>query len=300
VNVGKTLTKEHLVYGYDPDIPPAIEIKPGELLEVETHHRFSRIPEENERLYDDPVERRRVSAVTGPIGVLGARPGEVLKVEFVELTVTEDFGVLLSIPGRGAFAGKTPERVVSKVVSLDRDFVYFTDQIKIPLSPMVGRVGVAPLEGPVPTDTVGPHGGNIDNNHVGEGSAIYLPVFISGGLLALGDFHAAMGDGESLLTGVEVSGKATIRCEVIRDLRLTHPVVVTQGSLMTLADGERLEEAFKVALDNMACLMTERLGLTYIDAAMLISAAADARVCELVNPRVAVKVVIPRSIFSID
>lgn len=295
----KILTKENLVYAHDPSIPPAIEIRPGELLEVETHDRFSRIPEENELLYRDSEKRKRVSGVTGPIAIKGAKPGLVLRVEIVKLKLTQDFGVMLSIPGKGAFANKIPDHVVSRVFKIGNDFVYFNDQIRIRLSPMIGRIGLAPQQGAIPTETVGPHGGNIDNNQLKQGSSIYLPIFVEGGLLALGDFHAAMGDGESIITGVEVSGKATIRCEIIKNLKLGHPAVLTPKDFMTIADGDSLEQAFKIALDNMACLIAEKLSLSYLDAAMLISAAADARVCEMVSPRVAVKVVIPRSIFSI-
>ena len=51
---------------------------------------------------------------------------------------------------------------------------------------------------------------------VAEGATLYFPVFVEGALFSLGDFHAAMGDGEVSVSGVEVSGAATVTLEVVK------------------------------------------------------------------------------------
>ena len=56
----------------------------------------------------------------------------------------------------------------------------------------------------------GPHGGNMDIVEVGPGSTLYLPVFVPGALLYLGDAHAAMGHGELPASGLEMPAETEI------------------------------------------------------------------------------------------
>ena len=188
-----------------------------------------------------------------------------------------------------------------KVVTYDDKYVYFNDRIKFPLRPMVGKVGVAPVGKAINCHATGPYGGNMDITDITEGSSVYLPIFVEGALLACGDTHAAMGDGESCFSAVETESLLTLRCQVIHDMKLTHPMVVTADEVMTVGDGRNLEEACKIALDNMAALITKKLGLDYIDATMLISVAADLRINQIVNTvAVGVRVVLPLSLVPTD
>jgi amidase len=140
----------------------------------------------------------------------------------------------------------------------------------------------------------------MDNNDIVKGSAVFLPVFVPGALLSMGDVHAAMGDGESALSGIECQADITIRCRVLYDFPITHPFILTaEGDAMATADGETLEEACKTALHNMALLLQQKLELSYVEAAMLISVAGNLRICQIVNPRVGVKLSMPRSILAI-
>jgi amidase len=83
------------------------------------------------------------------------------------------------------------------------------NELKIELNPMIGVIGVAPLEN-ISNGEPGPHGGNMDNKLISEGTVLYLPVFVEGALFGLGDLHAAMGDGEVNVTGIEIGGKVTV------------------------------------------------------------------------------------------
>jgi len=136
----------------------------------------------------------------------------------------------------------------------------------------------------------------MDITDITEGSSVYLPVFVEGALLACGDVHAAMGDGESVISAVETESVLTLRCHVIDDMKLTHPMAVTSGNVMTIGEGQTLEEAYRIALDNMVELICNKLGLDFIDAAMLISVAADLKINQIVNPKVGVRVVLPLSL----
>jgi Acetamidase/Formamidase family. len=104
----------------------------------------------------------------------------------------------------------------SKVVEINDGKVIFNEKLSFPVKPMIGVIGVAPKEGEINCGTPGPHGGNMDTTLIGEGTKLYLPVFVDGALFALGDLHAVMGDGEIGVSGVEVSGAVTVGLRVLK------------------------------------------------------------------------------------
>jgi amidase len=244
------------------------------------------------------MEKPKILNVTGPIFVEGAEPGKVLRVDILDLEITGEEGRIVAIPGKGCFKERIDE-ITTKTVKIDKHFVYFSENLKIPVNPMLGKIGVAPEEGEIPSGNPGPHGGNMDNKQIRRGSSVYLPIFVEGAFLGVGDAHALMADGESIVSGVETEAEATLRCEVVDGLNLTHPVVVDGNEVMTVADGKTIEEASKKALFNMAKLISDRMDLDFIDSAMLISIIGDVRICQMVNPLVSVRVVIPKFILPL-
>ena len=56
----------------------------------------------------------------------------------------------------------------------------------------------------------------MDCTQIKKGSILYLPVYAKGGLLAMGDFHGVMGDGEVEDCGLEIEGKATVEIDVVK------------------------------------------------------------------------------------
>lgn len=268
----KALTKDVSNNYYDAALPPAMTVTPGELFQLETPSILTH-PE----LFPETT-----IPVTGPVWVEGAKPGSALKVEIIKLELPAGEGAIVVIPGKGAFGERVPNPRY-KVVAYDDEYAHFNDRIKVPLRPMVGKVGVAPAGKAIDCHAPGPHGGNMDITDISEGCSVYLPIFVEGALLACGDVHAAMGDGESCFSAIESEGLLTLRCQVVDNMKLTHPMLVTGGELMTVGDGRTLEGACQVALDNMATFVTERLGLDIVDATMLVSVAADVRINQIVN-----------------
>ena len=57
----------------------------------------------------------------------------------------------------------------------------------------------------------GSFGGNIDTRQLVQGATLYLPVQVEGALFSCGDAHAAQGDGEVCVTGIETPMGATLR-----------------------------------------------------------------------------------------
>src|SRR5699024_8756353 len=143
-----------------------------------------------------------------PIHINGAEKGDILKVKINKITLA-DQGVIATGPDLGVMGHKI-EAFTSKIVPIENEQAIFNDKIKIPLNQMIGVIGVAPEGGPVPTGTPGAHGGNMDTQIITEGAEVYFPVFTDGALFALGDFHAAMGDGEVGGSGIEIPGHVSV------------------------------------------------------------------------------------------
>ena len=169
---------------------------------------------------------------------------------------------------------------------------------RVPVRPMIGVMGVAPAGEPVPCGSPGSHGGNMDTRLIGEGATVYLPVSVPGALLAAGDLHAAMGDGEICGTGVEVAGRVTLRLSLRRDLPLVNPMVENVEVVATIASALTLDEAADVATRDMAELLCARLGLSLTDATMLMSAAGELQVCQVVDPLKTARFALPKTILS--
>jgi len=285
----KALSMDQCVLEYSAANPPVLTVVSGELFQLETPSILT---------HPEAFPETTVP-VTGPIYVEGAKPDSVLKVDILKVELTAGKGAIAVIPGKGAF-GEQVSEAMYKIVTYDDKYVYFNDRIKFPLRSMVGKVGVAPIGEAINCHATGPYGGNMDITDITEGSSVYLPIFVDGALLTCGDTHAAMGDGESCFSAVETESLLTLRCQVIDDIKLTHPIVVTASDVMTVGDGRNLEEACKIALDNMAALITKKLGLDFIDATMLISVAADLRINQIVNTvAVGARVALPLSLLPL-
>ena len=233
--------------------------------------------------------------VTGPVLVRGARPGDALRVDIHEICIA-DRGAMITLPGRGAF-GRTLGRF-GHIVQITDGTVQFGDGIAIPVRPMIGKIGVAPDAGEPSSSTVGTHGGNMDCKDITVGAVVVLPVQLDGALLFAGDLHAAQGDGECSLTGVEVEGTITLSCRVVPGAAPSRPVILSDGRVITMGDGEDLGEAAQVSLDAMLGLVVNDRGWEHEKAAMLLSAAADVAVSQLVNARPSVKTSLPYPYFS--
>jgi len=261
---------------------------------METNDRFA--------TYDGPGSSSEameiLKTMAGPVYVEGAKPGDTLKIEVLNITLPLDYGWIGAVPNRGPLGDRIPEFRKVKVKITDQGVV-FKDRITMPLRPMIGRIGLAPKDGPLASNAKGEFGGGMGNTQIAKGATVYLPVFHEGGLLTIGDCHAAMGDGEATASAVECALDATFRVTISDDFHVTRPVVATETEVMTTGEGATMEEASKVALNAMAELMVERLAIDYTDAAMLIASAADVRTGLAGHPPYTMRAAIPRSMLSV-
>jgi amidase len=291
----RRLSKETATYTFDAAHPPAIHVQPGETLILETLDAL----DDQIRSDDDSaskVDLDHVNAATGPVYVEGAQPGDTLVAEILDIQPW-DRGAALIIPGFG-FLQDTIPGPYTKVFRLEQDgSMQFGSRIRLPLKPMIGTIGVAPLE-PITTLSSGAHGGNLDTTDIKAGCKVYLPVFVEGALFGVGDVHATMGDGEVCGTGVECGAEVTIRLDLRRDFPIERPCLESPTEIMTLASAEGgLEDAIRLALQDMISWLQRDRGLSQEEAYVLVSIAGDVRIGQIVDPAVTVRVAMPKTVF---
>jgi amidase len=167
---------------------------------------------------------------------------------------------------------------VANLTPIRDGVVHFNERITFPARPMVGVIGVAPAGEPVHTFYPGPHGGNLDINELGIGATIYLPVAAPGALLAIGDVHASMGDGELNGGGLDIDAEVTVETALHSNLGWTRPVIETVDAWSVCANGPDLAAAIRQATSAMVTLLARRLEMSREEAFILVGAAGDARI----------------------
>ncbi|MBT2582729.1 acetamidase/formamidase family protein [Planococcus sp. ISL-109] len=238
----------------------------------------------------------QVNPATGPIFIEGAAPGDVLKVTIEELEIGEQ-GVMVTGPELGVM-GHRMEAMESKIIPIKNGKALFNDRLHLPLNPMIGVIGVAPEGEPVSCGTPGAHGGNMDTKLITKGATLYFPVAVDGALFALGDFHAAMGDGEISVSGIEVPGSATVHFDVIKGSRLKHPLLQNGDGLAFLVSAMTLDEAVSVAVEEMIDLLQPQSELTISEMTMLMSAAGETQISQVVDPLVTARFFVPNHVLG--
>lgn len=183
------------------------------------------------------------------------------------------------------------------LMAIEDGVISFSDKVKIPLRPMIGVTDVAPADGQsIACGSPGYHGGNMDNTMVTIGSILYFPVFVPGALLAMGDLHAAMGDGEICGTGVEAPGVVRVKVEVLKNKPITSPVLETETQFTTIGSCLDLHDAATLATNDMADLICARTGMDLYEASMLLSACGDLQICQVVDPLMTARMCMPKFI----
>ncbi|SDG84696.1 amidase [Halanaerobium congolense] len=274
---------KNVVYSMSAENKPAASCKPGETVVFETQDCFSNQIQTEDVLFET-TDWDTVNPATGPLEIEGAEPGDTLKVEIKKMNLN-DHGVMVAVPEMG-FLNNFIEESETKIITIEQNKAVFSDKIKINLNPMIGVIGCSPGkdEEAVPCGTPASHGGNMDTKVITEGSTLYFPVKVSGAMLAMGDLHAAMGDGEVVISGVEIAGEVTVKVDVIKGKEITDPMVERNDAFYTIASGPTLDAAAKKAADNMFTFLKQRLDLENNELAMLMSVICDLQVSQVVDP----------------
>lgn len=287
----EVLTRESgIIYDFNKVHRPVKTIASGTTIVIETYDCFQDQLQSADTVITE-IDWNKINPVNGPIFVEGAKPGDVLKVKIDKLEIG-DQGVMVVGPNLGVMGHRISE-MEAKIIPI-RDGKAIFNQVEISLNPMIGVIGVAPEGEGVNCGTPGAHGGNMDNKMVAEGATLYFPVFAEGALFGLGDFHAAMGDGEISVSGIEVSGKATVTLEVLKDVKLSHPMLENDEAITQIVSAETLDEAVKLATEETIDRIVEKTGMSVSEVTMLMSAAGQAEICQVVDPLITARFVVPK------
>ena len=189
--------------------------------------------------------------------------------------------------------GHVIDKIEAKIMQIKDDKVIFNG-VEAPIKKMIGVIGVAPEGDGVSCGTPGAHGGNMDNKLVKEGATLYFPVSVEGALFALGDLHAAMGDGEVSGSGVEVAGNVTVTLDVIKGEKVEQPMLENEKVFSQIASGETLDDAANLAGSLMIERIARKSGLPISEVTMLMSMIAQLEVCQIVNPLKTARISVPK------
>ena len=287
------ISSGQVIYAMSPDNPPAARVENGATVCFETLDCFGgQITCPDQRL--GGLDWDHINPATGPLYIEGARPGDVLKVEILDIALA-DHGVMTDAPNEGVI-GAVLTQESTKFIPIRDGQAVFNERLSFPIQPMIGVIGTAPAVGSIPTGTPGPHGGNMDCKRIGAGTALYLPVAVEGALLAMGDLHAVMGDGEVVVCGVEIAGRVTVRVTALHGCPLPTPFLTTETAFMTISSGDTLESAAADATLRMRTVLMDQVGMEEHEAGMLLSVAGDVRWCQMVDPQVTCRMEVPMTV----
>lgn len=279
-----------VIYNFSKEHSPIKVVDPGTTLTIETFDCFTDHIQTEDNVMKQ-LDWDKVNPATGPVFIEGALPGDILKVKIKKIEVG-DQGVMAVVPGLGLM-GDTIDKIQAKIMPIKDDRVIF-NSVEAPINKMIGVIGVAPEGDAVSCGTPGIHGGNMDNKMVKEGATLYFPVAVEGALFALGDLHAAMGDGEISGSGVEIAGEVTVTLDVIKGVKIEQPMLENEDVFSQIASAETLDEAANQAVSLMVERIVEKTGLPTSEVTMLMSMVGQTEVCQVVNPLKTARFVVPK------
>jgi len=268
---------------WNRDLPPVARARDGDTI---LFHTLS--SDDGQINPDRPsvegFDTSRVHPLTGPVFVEGAEPEDVLEVQVLDVEVadwgwqklTRDLAYLKN------FVEK--EQVIIARIDRTRGIARYPSGAEVSVEPMPGIIGVAPAaHGEFRTIPPGRHAGNIDVREVRAGTSLRIPVFVPGALLSVGDVHAAQGDGEVCLNGIETNGRVRVRLRLLKGMQLDRPHLKTPTHYGLLGTGPTVDEACRDALTAAILWLVDAARISREEAYALMSATADLRLNQLVN-----------------
>lgn len=288
---------------------PRVTVRSGDEVTFRTRDGFDGqldgLPEDALNSDLDKLDFGRIAPLSGPVAVEGARPGDAVRIEILELEPSGpgwtvvwpawagfDFHRPAGVPAEGRIRTFAPQELrPGRALAIAG--------AAVPVRPMLGMVGVAPAHGRLPTLPPREFGGNMDLREVTVGSTVRLPVFVPEALVSVGDGHAAQGDGELCTTAVECAMSGRVRITLEPDRGPRQPEVETPDSWIVTGYGRSLDDAVRSAIDAMHAKLVE-IGLDPTDAYMLLSLAGHLAVNQVANiPHVGARVTIKKEVLHL-
>ena len=292
---------------FNAAIPAVLEVASGDELVIDTFSGgMSEVADptlfrpEHRLIVDTVPQILGPHILTGPVHVSGAEPGDTLEIRILDIELTTDWGWNIIRPLKGALPEDFPN-LSRRVIPIDRqaNVARLPWGVDIPLRPFFGIIGVAPPPAYGLFSSVEPreYGGNIDNKEFIPGTSLFLPVFVPGANLSVGDGHAVQGDGEVCLTALETCLKGRFQV-IVHKQSLNFPRAITPTHYIAMGMDVDLDDAAKQALRNMIKWLTEIKPWTAEEAYVFCSLACDLHVTQLVDGNKGIHAMVSRGILG--
>lgn len=301
-----TLGEPAIHHRWNAALPPALTIRSGDTVHFQCRDSSDGQVTPQSTVADFlRIDRDRIHALTGPVFIEEAQPGDILQVDILD--VRHGGWGWSSIIGGLGFLDQRFTQAHLFIWTLEEEISLSMSPARVPLRPFCGIMGVAPAQdGEFRTRPPGPFGGNMDVRDLVRGATLYLPVQRPGALFSTGDVHAVQGNGEVCINGIETPADVTLRFRVRRDFQLTAPMAETPAAsparsaagewLMIEADENPLAAA-AAATSRMIDFISARWGIAPENAYILCSATMSLRLSQVVNrPMITVTAALPKDI----
>ena len=252
-----------------------------------------------------------VNPLTGPFFIDGAEPGDVLKITFTDIRFSRNTAMCLPFFHERSMVDSITKLAKNDTISLLWDLNFKknsatlhnkTENLKnfeVDLNPFLGCVGLAASNNQMlSTADSGPAGGNMDFNRIKKNATVYLPVYHKGGLLYIGDGHAAQGDGEINLSALETSLDYDFVTEIVKKpfKQISYPRVEDDTYIMTIGMDATLDNSLKIANKGMLEWLQELYHLSIEEATQVMGSSLEYKITEIVDPKVEVVAMIKKKV----
>lgn len=302
--------QDRVHFTWDVTHEPVLTIDSGDTVVVQTRDvSDNQITPSSDASVITTLDWERVYPLAGPIAVRGATPGDTLAIEILDIH-TQGWGWTAIIPGFGLLPDDFKNPYLRIFDLTDGEVTHLREDIAIPIEPFFGTMGVCPAgaskQAVMPPGTFG---GNMDTRQLTRGTTLFLPVQVDGALFSCGDAHAAQGDGEVCVTGIEAPMYAALRFTLQKGRRIPAPQFVTAGGLLpkvnhagfyaTTGVGPDLYRGAQDALRAMIAYLGETYRLSAEDAYVLASLVVDLKISEVVDAgQYVVSAFLPLAVFT--
>ena len=175
----KRLDASKPFYAFSSELAPTLTVAAGESFVLETMDCYGgqlKSPEDTL----DRMNWATTNPATGPVYVEGIKAGDVIRVQIEDLKLTGN-SVMFTRPGSGKVKGiVTPETSILEVVDDRLRVPTACGELSLPVKPMIGVIGVAPVEGACSNAVPDAHGGNMDCKLIGAGTTNVILGHLSG------------------------------------------------------------------------------------------------------------------------
>ncbi len=282
--------KENHIHTMSINNKPCATVKDGTRLIIEC---WDALGGKSKEYFDNKTPYSEIfplaNPATGPIFIEGALPGDALEIEIHDIRLCGNGFIQLN---KNQFTENTPREDGYFETKAEGDQMLFNG-LKLPLQPMIGTIGTAGLK-EIRCQENGDNGGNMDTRIIRKGSKVLLPVFAEGGLLAIGDIHAVMGDGEVFGQGVETGSEVEITVRVRKDLKIQRPVIILADRIACISSNVDVMVAKNQVVSDMGKFLVNMCGFSSIDASSLIAFYGNLIFCQVVNPQKTIRMEIEK------